>query len=87
MKLPCILIVSSTNQKRNFGYHPSEIPSRARTDAIFMKFPRRRSNDAYTELRWLVYRRNIKVNNYQDLFAYTEYTEYTEIRFSLMIAY
>lgn len=48
----------------------TEIPSRARTDAIFMKFPRWRSDDAYTELRRLVYRGSIKVNNDQNLFTW-----------------
>jgi len=47
----------------------TEIPSRARANAIFMKFPRR-SDDAYTELRRLVYRGNIKVNNDQNLFVW-----------------
>jgi len=46
----------------------TEIPSRA--DAILMKFPRWRSDDAYTELRRPVYRGNIKVNNDQDLFVW-----------------
>jgi len=45
----------------------TEIPSRV--DAILMKFPRWRSDDAYTELRRPVYRGNIKVNNDQDLFV------------------